>query len=244
MGPAIMQTATILTHARRIFLKEKIFPFLVRVSRTTKTRKVVKVHATCYTNALKKVFALHPRKFVKLKNSNMDLITAKVEAAALSKRERKIVYICVSDDGECELFDSPQGEIMATFSGGTEVKEQVEAVASKPEPKVKKITKVSAEEMKVIKENKDELRTVKREAPIKKASGKSKNKVMATVAKKKKAAKKTVTNRPSVSTEKKIPRGNNMHLTAAEWKKVDAILEKEETSFSAWSRGLVLAKIK
>ena len=175
----------------------------------------------------------------------MDLITAKVEAAALSKRERKIVYICVADDGECELLDSPNGEVMATFSGGTEVKEQVEAVATiKPAPKEKKITKVSAEEMKVIKENKDELRTVKREAPIKKASGKSKNKVMAAVAKKKKVTKKAVTSRPSVSTEKKIPRGNNMHLTAAEWKKVDAVLEREQISFSAWSRGLVLAKIK
>jgi len=43
---------------------------------------------------------------------------------------------------------------------------------------------------------------------------------------------------------KTVPRGNNMYLTEAEWKKVDTLLAKEGVSFSAWSRGLVQAKIK
>lgn len=239
-GPTV--TATILTHARKIFLREKIFPFAIRASRKVKARKPVKIRASCYALALEKVLALYPKRFVKLKNSNMDLITAKVEAAALSKKERKNVYICVDDEGECVLLDSPKGEVMGTYSNGSEVKEKEPMVADSPAPtKTKrKVTKVSAEEMKVIKENKDELRTVKKEVP--KKSSKQKNKVMA--ATKKAAKKKTSTNRPSVKGEKTVPRGNNMLLTPAEWKKVDAILEKEGVSFSAWSRGLVQAKLK
>lgn len=71
-------------------------------------------------------------------------------------------------------------------------------------------------------------------AEIKTTAEKTKKQPMKTIAKK----------LPKNEKAKTIARGNNMFLTEADWKKVDAILNKEETSFSAWSRSLVLAKIK
>lgn len=73
---------------------------------------------------------------------------------------------------------------------------------------------------------------VKKEKPVKKVKTETKKKV----AQKQRPA--------TVKKEQRIPRGNNMFLTEAEWKKVDAILKKEDKSFSEWSRGLVQAKIK
>lgn len=57
--------------------------------------------------------------------------------------------------------------------------------------------------------------------------------------------KQTKSNKAKKATPKgdKLTRGNNMSLTKEQWAKVDAKLKKEDVSFSAFSRGLVLKAI-
>jgi hypothetical protein len=214
------------------------YPFVVS------RRKVVKVTADSYDNALNKVLMKNPVKIItttfaqnlagrkhlpttpeelkiehlkykpiKLILNTMDLISAKVEAANVSKKERKRIYIYIDGEGECLLTSiQPKNKdlVQAVFVNGAEIKlEDIEQqTISTMSTKVKK-------------------------APVKKTAKK-------VTAAKKSPAKKIL--KPAKSTEEKIPRGNNMFLTQAEWNKVDKV--RGEESFSAWCRGLVQAKIK
>lgn len=76
----------------------------------------------------------------------MDLISAKVEAAERSRKEKKTVYLFVQDDGEVELSTKHPGpKATHCFKNGSEAKlEDVPVEASKPveEPKSKKEKKV------------------------------------------------------------------------------------------------------
>lgn len=157
----------------------------------------------------------------------MDLITAKVEAAAKSKDGKKI-FILVDAEGECSLSNTYSKEAIAAYKNGNEVAlEAGDASTSEgagqtaPPPAGKKVKSVTTKKPK----------TMATPAVSKKVA-------------KKAPAKKVVAKKAATPNPDRIVRGNNMFLSKGEWAKVDAILKKEDKSFSEWSRGLVLAKIK
>lgn len=231
------------------------YPFVI--DRRSKG-KLAKVEAINYEQALNKVLALNPGKRVSTKfaiavagkrkevvalppivttikpqsfnpylNSNkMDLVTARVDAAKESRSKKKKIYINVDGEGECVLSSiaaKNKDQIMAAYVNGSEVPltdeseiEQVEEKVEKPKTKIKMETKTTKK-----------ITAKKKSTPAKKSAAPAKKKAV-----------------EKASTEEKIPRGNNMFLTAPEWKKVDALIAKEGLTFSAWSRGLVQAKIK
>jgi len=243
-------------------MSKEIFPFVVRGP----TDKLKRVEADSYPNALNKVLAQNPDRFVttqfaqrttgtivkrpvvlpivKLRNKRyikflqtMDLQSARKQAAADSKAQKKKLYINVDpDDGECSLSsvaDKNPDNVMAAFVNGSEV------ALDEPKQEQAKTTKVNA----VLHKSSKKSLGVVAEATVKKVnqlSNKSESKTtMATkkVAPKKTAAKVAAKKVVKSNGEKTIPRGNNMFLTEAQWKKVDA--KRGDESFSAWSRGLV-----
>lgn len=216
------------------------YPFVVS------RRKVVKIDADNYANALNKVLMKNPVKIItttfaqnlagrknlpvtipalkaihnkykplKIILTTMDLISAKVEAASTSKKERKRIFIYVDSEGECLLTSvMPKNKdlIQAVFINGSETKLEnlEEQTITTMETKTKKVAKPAAKRV--------AKKTVTKKSPAKKIL------------------------KPAKSTEEKIARGNNMFLTQAEWNKVDKV--RGDESFSAWCRGLVQAKIK
>lgn len=209
------------------------YPFVVG-------NKVIKVTASGIKNAINRITSKHQNKFINITHAkNMDLISAKVEAAKLSRSEHKKKYIIVDDEGECFIDNAPLKGVLHCYNNGSEIALENDApvTTTVPRPNKKKLPAQSEKAQKMI--NKKEG---KESAANEIDSTKTKN--MATKPAKKAAAKKvkaTASKEPKV---KKIARGNNMFLTEEEWKKVDKLLEKEQVSFSAWSRNLVLAKIK
>lgn len=145
----------------------------------------------------------------------MDLITATKQVKADSKKQKKNLFYIILVDDEFEVRTSEQVDIDKDDIYSTwRGGVKIDAPEGKDQPQ---------ESESIKDENNTTMKTKTKERP----------------AVKKSAPKKEAT--PKVKT---IPRGNNMFLTEAEWKKVDAILAKEELTFSAWSRGLVQAKIK
>lgn len=236
------------------------YPFVIDRKNSGKAKNV---EANTYDNALNKVLAKHQGKRVtttfakrvddfnngrirgdpsplvspeqkiivkpitKILNT-MDLMSARVEAAAMSRREHKKIYINTDNEGECicsSIASKNPDNVQAAYVNGSEVKLGEEVA----------YTEIEIEETKTSKPKK----STKMETTVTKKTAKKVAKKSAPA--KKVVAKKVVTPK---SKEEKIPRGNNMFLTEAEWKKVDALLKKEETTFSAWSRGLVQSKIK
>jgi hypothetical protein len=156
---------------------------------------------------------------------NMDLISAKVDAAAQSKRDKATLYVVSHSDGECTIETkepSKAGDVLqAVFVNGAEEKE---APAATPTVRVRKGEKLSEAIMRVA--DKIENKTKTNKSSSMKAGKKAAKK--SPIAKKEKG-------------EKKVTRGNNMALTDAQWAKVDK--KRGEESFSAFSRGLVLKAI-
>lgn len=66
----------------------------------------------------------------------MDLITAKIEAAARSRKEQRTIYIIVDDEGECELNNAPLKGVYTAFKNGSEIAPPSSAEANNVEPKV------------------------------------------------------------------------------------------------------------
>jgi len=161
-----------------------------------------------------------------IEDDNMDLITAKKEAVTRSKADKKkTLHINVKEDGECEIEETPDATTHASYKAGKELPvdepptdTKVETVKS--EVAVKTSTKTPSGKTK----NSNDMKTVAKKVEKK------------VVAPKKAPAKSTPSDR--------VIRGNNMALSAAEWKKVDALLAKNQMTFSAWSRSLVLKQIK
>jgi hypothetical protein len=207
------------------------FPFIIS------KRKAVKVAAFSLANALDRVLLKHPNKLITItyaKNvakhlKSMDLVSAHKEAKTKSKAEKNVQYFVVleSDEFIIKRFDEvkDKDDVYSIWRNGAKVDSPKEVNVDAP------IT--TPVEVK-LKSNKMETKTKEKKPAAKK---------MAKKVAPKKAAKKAEVKKVK-NGETKIPRGNNMFLTEAEWKKVDAILTKEDVSFSAWSRNLVLSKIK
>lgn len=253
-----------------------MYPFIINRKAKSLRAKRVKVEANSYEEALNKVLAVNPGKWVtttyarnlivvdfsiaekaalqskttipkigriyckpfKHITNTMDLITAKVDAAALSRKKGKKLYINVDSEGECIIESLPakkQEDIMAVFIAGNEVKLEDHVTMVVDEVKTSASQPATKKTKEVVK--KEKTKKVKTMATVKTAVKKTAKKVAKKVTKKTAPAKKD-------TREIKIPRGNNMFLTEAQWKKVDALLAKEGLTFSAWSRSLVEVKIK
>lgn len=109
------------------------YPFIVRRSKKGVCMAVVIVEHS-YPAALKRILARYPNKFITITHCRlMDYITARVEAAALSKKKGKPVYIMYDSrdeahsktSGECELSFSPDSpkhyKAYALYKNGSEV---------------------------------------------------------------------------------------------------------------------------
>jgi len=223
------------------------YPFLIRGPTSVR-----RVHAQGrnFFNALEKVLAIFPAKFVNFKYArNMDMNTTKQLVVKLSKKNKGVEHTIWLNEKEGEFYitylkdkftmlveeeTDPVGIEIGSARTNKWTFESAyingEVVPPSHAPKVENVKgeKISAKgpKSKIVK-------TVTMAA--------AENANMKTSKKNgKAAAKKPVT---KVKGEKTIPRGNNMFLTEADWKKVDAILVKEDVSFSAWSRGLVQKRI-
>jgi hypothetical protein len=176
------------------------------------------------------------------------LIDGKVEAADRSKRSTKPVYMVGTPDGEFEFSDVPLKNTIYKFKGGSEVplgddiknyyESQKPAKKSKAVKEKETYTQPAAETMEPV----DEIKQIKKERKQKEKMSTKKETKPAKKAKKSAPAKKAAPVKKEAKV-KTLPRGNNMFLTEAQWKKVDAKLAKDEISFSAFSRGLVLKSI-
>jgi len=216
------------------------YPFLVK-------GKVKKVNASSYTNALDRILYKHRNIFIQTKHARrMSLIEASEEAKKQSKLSKgKRIYVVTDKTGEADFAtiikatDTPQCVFVNGKMDKLTQEEKVGQVAEKnlvSKPTVEatrgSMAKTFEKHAKAIEENKSLNKIIN--TGMKNAE---KNKAKNVAAK---AAAKTI----KEAKVKTVPRGNNMYLTEAEWKKVDTLLAKEGVSFSAWSRGLVQAKIK
>ncbi len=192
---------------------------MIRYPFVISRRKAVVVEATSLPNAIDRVTTKHPNKWIKINYAK---------------------------NVEKHLNPIPH---MDLISANNQVK-----VASKKQPKVQMYVILKEDEFEVTTDvdiDKDDIYSVWR-GGVKIDSPKdnkveTKNENTNQMKTKSSTTKKVAAKKAApVKKEKKntVPRGNNMFLTPDEWKKVDAILAKEEITFSAWSRGLVQAKIK
>ena len=195
----------------------------------------------------------------------MDLITAKVEAAAQSKQNSSIVYINIIDE-ECELSNVQDNTTYTAFKNGKEVEvgpaedtpiieesvivvnEEKAKGSKQPKPKKEKAPKKEAP-VKTISQPKKEVMSKEKKAPAKKKVGAAKKVVKKTAVKKEAPSKKVEKAKGTGPAWKQrangeIPRGSNLYLSPAEWKKVDAIVGKTGESYNAWLKSLVRSKLK
>jgi len=136
----------------------------------------------------------------------MDLISAKVEAAARSRKEGKTIYIIVDQkDGECDLATAPLKGVYTAYKNGGEIALEVGAEVTATTPKAKK-GKTAPKEMSKVKSS----------APT---SGDKNKKVMG----KKKEVKKAVAKKVATGTGK----ATTLILSDAQWKKVEGLIAKE-----------------
>lgn len=157
----------------------------------------------------------------------MDLISAQVEAANSSRLKQKKVYIILKEDGEFTVSVAPIGEIYATYVNGGKVEPEPVSTPS-PTP------------------SKKSTRGETSPAPIKPETT-NKTKAMAKVEKAKpakKAAKKVAKPAAKKSETKAAPKGESknvvreglifkcpaLYLTKEQWSKLDAHIEKNDTT--------------
>jgi len=242
------------------------YPFIVMAPRS----RLVKIAAEKFSNALSKALSLHPNKFLKTQFARrMDLVSAQEEAKKKSQKSghKQFVILLKSGDFEVEnaLSIEPKMDIYSVWHKGKKVEGPVAKIKLSPqdeEPLVAKAPKraelpTKKEMVKEVKQLTKEavekasrkMKPVAIEEAVKEISQNKKQEIMKTKTKSTKAAPKKLakaakSTTPAKGGEVKLPRGNNMHLTAGEWAKVDALLAKKDVSFSAWSRGLVQAAIK
>lgn len=208
--------------------EEHIFRSVTR----TGIQKLRKIKAETFELAKEKAIELYSH--IKYFKQTMDLQTALARAAKASLSGRPYYIIVDEEEGECSVNTAPIGTATHKFVKGVEDK----TFASKKYSPVKELADEVIEEIpqeKIKKSKQKEIMSTK--AAVKKS-----NKVVKKLTSSKVASAKRVLT--PASKETKIPRGNNMFLTQAEWNKVDAILKKDGKTFSGWSRELVQSKIK
>lgn len=154
----------------------------------------------------------------------MTLLEAKDAARQESRAQKgKTYFVVVDAEGEADLSSKAKKDAtVAAYKNGSEIAllpEHYMKVTEAPQPNA---TKGAA----------PNRRTAKTDADESVATS-------TTMAKKAKIK----SNKSKAPKEAKLTRGNNMSLTKEQWAKVDAKLKKEDVSFSAFSRNLVLKSI-
>jgi hypothetical protein len=172
----------------------------------------------------------------------MDLQSARKHAEKDSKAKGKTLYINLKD-GECVVSETPDKDnenVMAGFSKGREIPISDEPKTTKTNETLAKLSnkaRGSNSNTKPAKEKAEKIIPVKSDTVEADTKIKTKE-VMAKVEKKNGKGKAAAKPEAKVkSKEAGVPRGNNMVLTASQWKKVDA--KVGESSWSGWVRDLV-----
>ena len=115
---------------------ETDYPFVIG-------NKVVKISANGIKNAIDRVTFRHQNKLINITHArNMDLISAKVEAAKQSRAEKRKVYIIVDEKtGECDLSHAPLKGVYTVYNNGSEIALETDAPVTTTEPVANKNSK-------------------------------------------------------------------------------------------------------
>lgn len=191
--------------------------------------KVHKISAPCLSNALDRVTTRHPNKLINITHAkNMDLISAKVEAAKTSRTEHRKIYIIVDDEGECSLNHAPLKGVLHCYNNGSEIAlendAQVATVAPRPN---KKTLPAQSKKAQQLISKKEETAN----APADDDANKQKNKMATKKPAKKAAAKKaTAPKKETVKGPREIHFGENpdFGFSKEEWKRIGKFANKEQ----------------
>lgn len=206
---------------------ETDYPFVIG-------NKVVKISAYSIKNAINRVTSRHQNKFINITHAkNMDLISAKVEAAKLSRSEHRKIYIIVDEgDGECSLNHAPLKGVYACYNNGSEIALENDAPVATNEPRANKSAKPKSKNLPAQSGKAQQViakKEGKESAPL---SDSTKNKTMATP--KKKAAKKVAAKKVAAPKKEKGPKeihfGENpdFGFDKAEWTRIGKFAQKEQ----------------
>jgi len=203
---------------------ETDYPFVIG-------NKVVKISANGIKNAIDRVTSRHQNKLINITHArNMDLISAKVEAAKQSRTEKRKVYIIVDEKtGECELNHAPLNGVYTVYNNGSEIALETDAPLTEVAPIANKNTKRKI--------------PAQSEKAIKLISKNSKETVMATPAKKA-PAKKAAAKKEAKPKDSRIGKATTLLFTVEQWKKIDAIVAKGEESIREMAASAMVAKYK
>jgi hypothetical protein len=189
------------------------YPFIVNRA------KLVKIRAPNLSNALDRVTTKHPNKIINVKFArNMDLISAKVEAAKQSRATGKKVYIIVDEnDGECSLSNAPLRGVLHCYNNGSEIydtgdMQEGDATKARANKRSKKIPAQSQKAKELIEKKEATASSV---ANSEKEVKTKKEKVMATKPAKKAAQKKAKAVKNAVKKEVKAPAGEKKKISVA-----------------------------
>lgn len=207
------------------------YPILIRGS----TTKLVKIKATHYGQAVLKALDKYRNKFINYKHAkHMDLISARVDAAGLSKKSGKKQYVVLDKSGDGDEFKitdkepSNPDEIYATYSNGSELKFEA------PKPVKQAVDEILSPST-VKKSGKQDTKKPEQQKgqptkpAVEEVSKKSNSKNMSTA--KTKPAKKTApAKKESPKVEKKatkpsdekgvVSKATTVHLKPAQWEKL------------------------
>lgn len=135
------------------------YPFQVRAPVRGAVRRRVRIEAPNFRNALERVLALNPNKFITIKFSKpMDYMSTMKEVVKQSRKDRKTTYyVLVDGEGECSISTEFHPEYTkAAYKNGNEIALPVDAKETANLPKkdkraVKNPNALSAEETGFIK---------------------------------------------------------------------------------------------
>lgn len=215
------------------------YPFIIG-------NKVVKVKANGIKNAIDRVTSKHQNKFINITHAkNMDLISAKVEAAKQSRAERRKIYIIVDDEGECELNHAPLKGVLHCYNNGSEIALENDAQVATNAPRANKKSKKTIPAQS---EKAQQLINKKEEKESTSLNDSTKTKTMATKPAKK-AAKKVATKKTAPKKDvkpKEIHFGENpdFGFEKAEWTRVGKLAQKEQLAIRPLLRKYLMKAVE
>jgi len=202
------------------------YPFLIRGPTNGRVKRV-NITASSLTMAINKVLALFPNKFVNIKHARkMDLISAKVEAAKVSKASKKRTYVFVdAKTGECDISHSPLKETLHCYLNGSEI-----ALDTTIEPAKKDL------------QNQKNMSKKESAKPAKKANTPVKKDAPKAAPKKETPAPKVKETAPAH--EGLIGKATTLFFNEAQWKKINAYCRDNNTTIRDLATSALAAKLK
>lgn len=117
------------------------YPFTIRGPAKTAIRHRLLVEADSYPNALERVLALNPNKFVTIKFAKqMDYLSAMKEVVKQSRKDKKTTYyVLIDDEGECSIStEYHPTNTKAAYKNGSEIALPVDGKETENLPKANK----------------------------------------------------------------------------------------------------------